>query len=307
MRAPTLARWVGDPDEFMATCWRAKPAVFRPGGGAYSPFTLADLDEALATGLLRSPYVELTRADAVIEESDYLSARSVYHQSYPGFADERKIRALLDKGATLLLRRLDQWHTPTRELLATLSTELGRPVEAFYFVTPAGQQGVPLHRDDADVLVIQVNGSKHWHVHAGPADGNWLQGRVTGEPPEQVMETTLRAGEVMYIPRGYAHRATGESGLSAHLSLTLREVHLGDLFRALQKVTATGLDLAPRPVTDDDVLATAKALLEHARLQVHALSPEDLVQAARKARLAELPPVRTPLSVVDLAAADRAS
>ncbi|MFJ9710144.1 JmjC domain-containing protein [Streptomyces sp. NPDC101234] len=294
MHAPTLARWVGDTSAFMTTYWRRRPGVFRPDGGAPSPFTLADVDAAFATGLLREPYIEMTRADLTLSPSDYLSSRPMYSDRHDGFADERKISALLDRGATLLLRRVDQWHEPTRELLAALTGELGLPVEAFCFVTPAGRQGVPLHRDDADVLVVQTEGSKHWHVHEGPADGNWQQGRVDDDPPPEVMQATLRAGEVLYIPRGFAHRATGDSGLSAHLSLTVREVHMGDLFRSLHKIAGERMAVETRPLTDDAVLACAKGMLEHVRARLDTLSPEDLVRHARRTRLAQLPPAPRP-------------
>ncbi|MEV4614258.1 cupin domain-containing protein [Kitasatospora sp. NPDC049258] len=310
MHAPTLAPWVGDPAAFSTAYWRRRPGVFRPDGGLRSPFTLADVDTALATGFLPDPYVEMTRAEDPLGPDAYLSPRAVHGSSYGGFADETKIRALLADGATLLMRRIDQWHGPTRDLLARLSAELQLAVEAFCFVTPAGTQGVPLHRDDADVLVLQLNGSKSWRVHEGPVDGNWRHGRVEGEPPAEVLRTTLRAGEVLYIPRGYAHQAVGDQGLSVHLSLTIREIHTGDLFRSLQKLSARSMAIESRPLDDDAVLAAATAMLDHVRAAVAALSPEDLVRHARRGKLATLPAPRSPISLsaaaLEAAAADHA-
>ncbi|MEV7542237.1 cupin domain-containing protein [Streptomyces sp. NPDC089915] len=301
MHSPTLAAWVGDPDDFAAAYWRRRPGVFRPEGGAHSPFTLADVDAALATGFLSEPYLEMARAEEPLGREAYLAPRTVNQARHGGFADERRVRALLDEGATLLMRRVDQWHGPTRDLLARLSAELGLAVEAFCFVTPPGTQGVPLHRDDADVLVVQLNGAKSWHVAEGPADGNWEHGRVEGEPPAEVLRTTLRAGEVLYIPRGFAHEAVGSEGLSAHLSLTVREVHKGDLFRSLQKLTAKGMAVETRPLDDAAVLAAAKGMLDHVRAVVAALEPEHLVDHARRAKLAELPAPRAPISLGALA------
>ncbi|MEU3314342.1 cupin domain-containing protein [Streptomyces sp. NPDC006656] len=302
MHSPTLAAWVGDPADFAAAYWRRRPGVFRPEGGARSPFTLADVDAALATGFLSEPYLEMARAEEPLGRDSYLAPRTVNQARHGGFADERRIRALLDEGATLLMRRVDQWHGPTRDLLARLSGELGLAVEAFCFVTPPGTQGVPLHRDDADVLVLQLNGAKSWHVAEGPADGNWEHGRVGGEPPAEVLRTTLRAGEVLYIPRGFAHEAVGSEGLSVHLSLTVREVHKGDLFRSLQKLTAQGMAVETRPLDDAAVLAAAAAMLDHVRAVVAALEPEELVGHARRAKLAELPAPRAPISLSALAA-----
>ncbi|MEU6480997.1 cupin domain-containing protein [Streptomyces sp. NPDC047017] len=300
--ATTLSRWVGDPAAFATGHWRRRPGVFTPDGPLASPFTLADVDEALATGFLHEPYVEMTGPEGPLPPDAYFSARSVNHTSYAGFADQGKIRALIERGATLLMRRVDQWHGPTRDLLADLSAELRRPVEAFCFVTPPGAQGAPLHRDDADVLVLQLGGSKDWRVHEGPADGDWQEGRVDGEPPAEVLRTTVHAGEVLYIPRGFPHVAVGSEGLSAHLSLTIREVHKGDLFRSLQRLSARAMDVEARPLDEASLLAAATAMLDHISKAVADLTPQDLVDHARRSRLAALPAPGVPVSLSDLAA-----
>lgn len=58
--ATTLARWVGDPAAFAAGHWRRRPGIFTPDGPLASPFTLTDVDDALATGFLHEPYLEMT-------------------------------------------------------------------------------------------------------------------------------------------------------------------------------------------------------------------------------------------------------
>ncbi|MFD3589805.1 JmjC domain-containing protein [Streptomyces sp. NPDC058683] len=303
MNSPTLARWVGDPDVFMASYWRREPAVFRWEGGAFTPFTLADADAALADGLLRAPYIEMVRAETSLDIGSYTSPRTVHRTVHQGFADEAKIRALLEDGATLLLRCIDQWHAPTRSVLAALAQETGLAVEAFYFVTPAGHQGLPLHRDDADVLVVQVAGSKEWSVHEGPADGNWRPGPTSAPHPAEVLHTVVRAGEVLYIPRGWAHRAVGDGGLSVHLSLTIREVGVVELLRALQRLAFDGLTMDPLPVDDETITAAGKRLLDHARGRLAELTPRDLMEVARRGQRAKMPGPRPELSLTGLAAA----
>lgn len=301
--ATTLAPWVGDPAAFAADHWRRRPGIFTPDGPLVSPFTLTDVDDALATGFLHEPYMEMTGPEGPLPADEYFSARSVNNTSYAGFADQGKIRALIERGSTLLMRRVDQWHGPTRDLLARLSAELRRPVEAFCFVTPAGAQGAPLHRDDADVLVLQLGGSKDWRVRQGPKDGNWQEGRLhdDGNLPPEVLRGTLHEGQVLYIPRGFPHEAVGSGGLSAHLSLTIREIHKGDLFRSLQKLTAKALAVEARPLDEDTLLAAATAMLDHVGKTVAGLTPQDLVDHARRTRLATLPAPGAPVSLSDLA------
>ncbi|MGV9701084.1 JmjC domain-containing protein [Streptomyces sp. NPDC003483] len=291
MHAPTLAQWVGDTDEFLTSYWNRRPGVFHPAGGGYSSFTLDDLDAAISTGFFREPYVEMWDGDK-LPARKFTSARSVARTSPSGFADPRRIHDLLDKGATLLLRCVDQWHAPTRSLLAALATELGRHIEAFFFVTPAGRQGLPLHRDDADVLVVQVAGSKSWHLHEGPADENWHAGRVTDEDgprPAELLRTTLHPGDVLYVPRGFAHWASGDEGLSAHLSLTVREVGSPDLIETLHACLAEELALSDRPLGQEALARTAAQLLAHATGRLAALTPDELVDRARARGVASMP------------------
>ncbi|WP_405587728.1 JmjC domain-containing protein [Streptomyces sp. NBC_01190] len=303
MRAPTLAQWVGEPETFLSEYWRRRPGVFRPEGGAYSSFSLADADAALASGFLREPYLEMTRAEQPLTREAYTAVRRIYHAKFGGFADLAKVGALLDDGATLLLRRIDHWHRATRDMLQELATELGLPVEAFYFVTPEGHQGLPLHRDDADVLVIQVAGSKSWHVHEGPADGNWDLGKVRGDEPAEIFRTTLRAGEVLYIPRAFAHRATGDGGLSAHLSLTIREAGTEHLESSLLDFAVQGVELPPRPLGDEALDKTAAELLDHALARLADLTPGGLLELARRNLVAQMPQAQPSLSLAAVAAA----
>ncbi|MEV7082821.1 cupin domain-containing protein [Streptomyces sp. NPDC093516] len=304
MNAPTLAQWVGNPAHFLTTYWNKRPGVFRPDGGGYSSFTLTDLDAALSTGFFREPYVEMWDGDK-LPARRFTTTRTVARSTPAGFADARSIRELLDKGATLLLRCVDQWHTPTRTLLASLAAELGRQVEAFFFVTPAGRQGLPLHRDDADVLVVQVAGSKTWHIHEGPEDGSWHAGRVTdqdGPRPAEILETTLRPGDVLYVPRGFAHLATGDQGLSAHLSLTIREVGSAELADTVRSLISDELQPAARPLGEEALLSAATRLLAHTVERLSALTPADLLDRARARGRATMPPTPDTSSFTELAA-----
>jgi hypothetical protein len=123
-----------------------------------SPFNLDELDTAFHTGLRRTPYLEMVRSGkVVVPPGAYTTSRVVQGATHHGFADRAKVISLLRGGATLLLRYVDQWHPATGELVARLSEEIDRRVEAFVFVTPADGQGLATHRDDADVFVLHAH------------------------------------------------------------------------------------------------------------------------------------------------------
>ncbi|WP_052069820.1 JmjC domain-containing protein [Streptacidiphilus albus] len=292
MESPTLADWVGDVESFADRQWQRKPAVFTPEALA-SPFDLDELDAAFERGLLRTPYLEMVRSNKVVVPPDaYTTSRVVNGKTHQGFADRTKVVALLRTGATLLLRHVEQWHRPTGDLVARLSEELDRCVEAFFFVTPVGGQGLAVHRDDADVFVLQVAGRKTWYVHDAPAVADWSPGELPDdERSSRLLNSVLAPGNVLYVPRGFAHRAVGAAGLSAHLSLTIRDISLQDLRTALEQRLSEGVDLPARPLGEAAITDACAALLSHARAKLATIAPEDLQLAARAAQVR--PPVTT--------------
>ncbi|MFE7528562.1 cupin domain-containing protein [Kitasatospora sp. NPDC057542] len=290
MESPTLADWVGDVRSFTDRQWQREPALFTPEALA-PPFDLDELDAAFDGGLLRTPYLEMVRSDKVtVPTESFTTSRVVNGTTHHGFADRAKVLALLRRGATLLLRCVDQWHRPTGELVARLSEELDRRVEAFFFVTPAGGQGLAMHRDDADVFVLQAAGRKTWYVHDAPAAADWRLGELPDDERSPLrLHGVLEPGGVLYVPRGFAHRAVGAGGLSAHLSLTVRDLSVQDLCGALERQLTEDLDLPARPLGEAAINDACAALLDHARARLEALRPEDLLRAARADRVG--PPI----------------
>ncbi|MFJ8437515.1 JmjC domain-containing protein [Kitasatospora griseola] len=282
-----LSRFVADEEQFRTELWRTTPAVLRPSRPPVDVLPAAELDRLLDHGLLKVPYLGLVQRDAHLPVERFCPPRVVLGEVVGGYADGAAVRALIrDEQATLLLRYVDQWHDGVRELARGLAAEIGRQVEAFWFHTPPGTQGRPVHRDDADVLVVQISGAKRWWVHGGPADGNWVPDREDGDPGEVLLETVLQPGEVLYVPRGFAHRARAEDGApSTHLSLTIREAASANLYTVAQSLLADSLALPGRPLDDAALTGAAAALIEHATALLAELTPADLLAVTRQVML----------------------
>ncbi|MGA5820225.1 JmjC domain-containing protein [Kitasatospora sp. NPDC094028] len=290
-----LAELVGDADAFAEALENRRPQVFRTAGWPAGLPRPGELDAVLRGGLLRVPYVEMVQGGEVVAPERFCTARTVAGRREEGWADPGRIAALLAEGATLLLPQLDQWHAPVRELATDIAHHLGRRTEAFCFATGAGRRGLDVHRDDADVLVVQLAGEKEWTVHAAPADGRWRPG-LAPEPGPVALHTVLAPGEVLYVPRGAPHAATGRQGLSVHLSFTVREVGTGRLHAAVGEFLAAGAspgaagdaaggpgggDLPERPGTAADLLAAAAEVLDRSRARLAELTPQELLRLAR--------------------------
>ncbi|BAJ26320.1 MULTISPECIES: cupin domain-containing protein [Kitasatospora] len=278
-----LTELTGDADAFAKAVAEGIPQVFRPTGRPAGLPGVEELETVLNGGLLRVPYVEMVRDGAVVEPELFCATRTVAGRRESGWADPARISALLAEGATLLLPQLDQWHAGVRAMATDIALHLGRRTEAFCFTTGAGRRGLDVHRDDADVLVVQLAGAKDWTVHEPPADGHWRPG-LAPAPGPVALRTALTPGEILYVPRGAPHTATGHRGLSVHLSFTIREATTGRLHAALGEfLTTPGLptgDLPERPDTSE-VLATAAEVLRLGRERLAALTPEELLQLAR--------------------------
>lgn len=99
------------------------------------------------------------------------------------------------------------------------------------YLTPPDSQAVPAHADDRDVLVFQIAGSKNWQVYQNvPIPFPYPQeqvGKDGQEVPKEVLEgpiglsTTLRPGDVLYMPRGFVHQASCGDSLSFHVTVAL--------------------------------------------------------------------------------------
>ncbi|KAL7526476.1 hypothetical protein ACHAWF_005033 [Thalassiosira exigua] len=76
-------------------------------------------------------------------------------------------------------------------------------------------QGFAPHYDDVDVFVMQLEGYKQWRVCAPFGKGETLPRKSSSdytddeveERGEEVLDVVLGPGDVMYLPRGWIHRA----------------------------------------------------------------------------------------------------
>ena len=293
-----LRDWTGDADRFRSVHWQRSPVLLHPSRSALRHIHLEEVDSVLAEGLLHGSYVDLTHPERALPREAFCSPRLVNGRPVEGLVDGAKVRTLVRDGATLILRAVNHWHGGVSELTAGLGEELGRTVDAAFFVTAAGQRGLELHRDDADVFVLQVSGSKHWEVYEPPADGWWQPGPVRATGP--ALSVTVRPGDVLHVPRGAAHRTSAPEEPSAHLSVFVHEVNTHDLYASLQALLTDGMRLAPRPLGDAALRSTAAALLDQLTKRLTDASPDDVVAMARRTMLAKAPELHASPQLAEL-------
>jgi hypothetical protein len=100
------------------------------------------------------------------------------------------------------------------------------------YLSHGASDGFGAHWDDHDVLVVQVVGTKRWHLYE-PVEPAPVRGRSPDTVAAAEWATfDLAPGDVLALPRGWGHRVVGTSSWSVHLTAPLRAPQWGDVLRA---------------------------------------------------------------------------
>jgi 50S ribosomal protein L16 3-hydroxylase len=211
-RGAVLREWLGDvPVEwFLDHHYQREPYVRANSAAAAVPLlgwdTVARLVER--------------GADMYVVRNGALRAEA----APPTFAEAR---ALFREGYSLVVRSCEEHDAGLRDLRRSFAAELGGEVWVQAFVTPAGFHSFGWHYDCEEVFIVQTGGIKEYFLRPNtvnpsptrdrmPRDMQW--GREDKSGP--ALAATLIAGDWLYIPRGFWHRAEArEDSLSLSVGI----------------------------------------------------------------------------------------
>jgi hypothetical protein len=191
-----------------------------------------------------------------------------------GSLDLVGIRNDFAAGYTIVLGGVGRYVRAIASLAHSIEVELNFPIQVNAYITPPASHGLVPHYDDHDVLILQIQGSKIWHLYDGPdVPPRELQPEkdkavaIDGLP--LLTDLCLEVGDVLYLPRGQVHAAETNSELSAHLTVGLHPPTMLTLAIAAlnsQRFHDDRLNacLPPRHLDDADVQATLSVLLRDA-------------------------------------------
>jgi ribosomal protein L16 Arg81 hydroxylase len=209
-----------DTTTFLDEDWERRPLLVkgRDAERFSGLFSLADVDRVFAT-----PALVHDSTVRVIRDGRALTFEQIGLRGARG--DHAAVEALLDhhrRGSTIALQSVDRVFQPVRELCRVLGAELSATFQANAYLTPPSSQGFDTHFDTHDVFILQISGTKRWNVFESavklPLRMSKLQGEreMTGDP---LLDVELRAGDLMYIPRGFPHHAVSAESTSLHLTV----------------------------------------------------------------------------------------
>jgi bifunctional lysine-specific demethylase and histidyl-hydroxylase NO66 len=231
-----LERCVGDPDTFSSQTFGVAPHLRRNPRGFADLLSLADVDRVLTTHGLRTPALRMVRDGEPLDPSRYTRSVRTGRHRIDDLIDPGRTLALYTDGATVVLQSLQRWWPPITRFCRDLELELGHAVQANAYLTPAASAGLAPHHDTHDVFVLQAHGTKHWVVRQPLVDAPLArhtsdQERAAEQVP--VLEARMEPGDALYLPRGFVHSATAQTGGSLHITVGVLATTVHDILEAI--------------------------------------------------------------------------
>lgn len=181
--------------------------------------SIADIDRIVTGTDLKSGDLLLAdaSADHGIDPSGYLDDQ--------GYVDRGAVAIHYRRGATIILNQAQRIVPALGRLCQGIEHVFSCHTQTNLYLTPAHAQGFPVHFDNHDVFVIQIEGEKRWRLYDVPLDtpyrGEHFVSRVH-EKGELRHEFLMKAGDVAYVPRGMMHDALTEGDHpSLHITVGL--------------------------------------------------------------------------------------
>jgi hypothetical protein len=209
-------------EAFLAEHWERAPlAVPRAEEGRFDDLlSVRDVERLVTETGLRAPAFRLVKAGETV--SGYTTSLPWRPTAFTGVADVRRVLEEFERGATIVLQGLHHLWLPLARYCRHLEALLGHPVQANAYYTPAGSQGLPVHHDTHEVITLQVAGEKRWLVYEPVLELPLKDQRyrsALGEPGEPALDVTARAGDTLYLPRGWLHQAMTTETDSLHVTV----------------------------------------------------------------------------------------
>jgi JmjC domain len=225
-----------------------------------------------------------------IDSRSYTTDLSWGPEPFSGTIDVDRALRHFEEGATIVLEALHHSWGPLATFCRELETTLGEPVQANAYFTPRSAQGLPLHHDTHDVIVLQVAGKKHWRVFEPVIDlprKDQKYSRVKhGDPGEPVEDCVLEAGDTMYLPRGWIHDALTTDSESLHLTIGVKVYTWMDAVKAALDTCGDDIGFRRSVPADGEMQADLLGVLSER------LSPESVARRKRERFLGGRRPIR---------------
>ncbi len=212
--------------EFFTDYWETKPLhVGRAAPGNYnSVLTLGALDEYFQAGNLTPSFLRVIKSNVDCELDAWTTIEKRKNTDPYRVVVTEKLFWLFGHGATIIINAAQTAIPSLKSWCAELERELEISIQPNIYITPADAEGFGYHYDSHDVFILQISGSKRWrlydyHVKLPVAVEPIAAADYEGTTPMQTVE--MKAGDLLYLPRGTVHYASTSDEASIHITIGL--------------------------------------------------------------------------------------
>jgi hypothetical protein len=207
-------------EQFKSHVLEHRPIFIRSASATRAEYLLpeARLNGIVAQAVHTEGRVVLTIDERIVPPQQYCTRETRQR------IDPAAIRRLLDQGASLIVNEIDDLVPEIGDLAQALEWEFGTNTWVNAYVSFTRSGAFRTHYDNHDVIALQVSGAKRWFLFGDER---------ADQPPATVQDThTLRAGDVLFVPRGHWHRAEVSQSPSVHLTISVSGLTGADFVRS---------------------------------------------------------------------------
>lgn len=195
------------------------------GDGAFDDLaSLDDFDGMVSSMSLPAARLRMVADGRTLPPSSYTVSGAGPRRATEEVVSPALVYARYSEGATIVLEGLHRYWPPLTEFCRDLELALGHRLQVNAYLTPPGARGFDVHRDDHDVFVLQVSGSKHWLVYD------------RDDADRVLVDDVLARGGCLYVPKGFPHAARTTQSASAHLTVGVLTHDAIDVVREVTKL-----------------------------------------------------------------------
>jgi ribosomal protein L16 Arg81 hydroxylase len=231
-----LLGWMLGPSSapiFLREHWQRKMMLVQRNCPSYfhSFLQLQDLDRLISSVKLPATNFDLAMDSSPVPKRSYCVGPEI---------DLERALAWHRRGATIILRAIHNWCEPLQRLRLAAEAILRFPAQVNLYLTPEENQSTPPHWDTHDLFILQLEGDKVWRIYDSPRqlplDDERFSADVYTVGPLRC-EFTMKAGDVLYVPRGTIHEPRSIS-YSVHASLGVLVIRWADLLGEALRVAS---------------------------------------------------------------------
>lgn len=198
--------------------------------------------------------------------------------------DLTSAKSLCGIGCTIVVRHAEHHDEHLAELANAFEETFRAPVNIHMYATPPSCQGFSWHYDAEDVFIFQTVGRKEYLLRKNTVNPWPLEETIPDDMRYEreltpLMRVLLEAGDLLYIPCGYWHRAQAAEDTDIAISLAVGVMSRSamDLFDFLRDELRHSLVWRQRlPVAEDSIAKRTRGEMSSAERHLLARLSEDL-------------------------------